>query len=90
MIEELWIWKSNICRYEGINLVVINNFLDISGKELVLSFFLECSSLGMNLTVTLRLFNSMSLESKPLTTTHSRVIEPLTMTHSRVIKSLSF
>jgi hypothetical protein len=55
-MEDLWIWKSNICRYEGINLTVIDEFLDISGKEVGLSFSVECSSLRMNLTVTLRLF----------------------------------
>ena len=61
MMEDFWIWKSNICQYEGIN--IINKFLDISGKEVGLSFIVGCSSLGMNLAVTLRLFNNMSLES---------------------------
>ena len=61
MMEDFRIWKSNICRYEGIN--VINEFFDISGKEVGLSFVVGSSSLGMNLAVTLRLFNNMSLES---------------------------
>lgn len=30
MMEDFWIWKSNISRYEGINLNVSNEFLDIS------------------------------------------------------------
>lgn len=38
MMEDFWIWESNICRYEGINWNVINEFLDISGKEVGLGF----------------------------------------------------
>lgn len=34
-MEDFWIWKSKISRYEGIN---INGFLDISEKEVGLSF----------------------------------------------------
>ena len=65
MMEDFWIWKSNISRYEGINLDVINEFLDISEKEVGLSFVVGRSTcLGMNLAVTLRLkLNSMSPES---------------------------
>jgi hypothetical protein len=65
-MEDFCIWKSNICRYEGINLNVINEFLDILEKEVAvgpsLSFLVGCSSLKMNLTMTatLRFFNSMS------------------------------
>jgi hypothetical protein len=33
MMEDFWIWKSNICRYEGINLNVVNEFLDISEER---------------------------------------------------------
>lgn len=35
MMEDFWIWKSNISRYEGINLNVINEFLDISEESFV-------------------------------------------------------
>ena len=59
MMEDFWIWKSNISRYEGIDLNVVNEFLDIS-EEVGLSFVMERSSLGMNLAVTLRLLNSTS------------------------------
>ena len=56
MMVDFWIWKSNISRYEGINLDVINEFLDISEKEVGLSFVVGRSAcLGMNLAVTLRL-----------------------------------
>jgi hypothetical protein len=62
MMEDFWIWKSNICRYEGINLNVINGFLDISAKDsevpVTVGLSFVAGRLGMNLT----LFN-MSLES---------------------------
>jgi hypothetical protein len=51
MMEDFWIWKSNICLYEGIGLNVIDELLDILGEG------------GGSEFRRLRLFNGMSLES---------------------------